>query len=92
MPGEHLLVIDDSPTLLKVVESTLTRAGYRVDTAADGVAGLSLVRAARTVPGTPCAGRPHPAHLRRRRRRPRQAQRVAISQIWRRVCSPGATY
>jgi len=50
MPGEHLLVIDDSPTLLKVVESTLTRAGYRVDTAADGVAGLSLVRAARTVP------------------------------------------
>ena len=36
MPGEHLLVIDDSPTLLKVVETTLTRAGYRVDTAADG--------------------------------------------------------
>jgi len=50
MPGEHLLVIDDSPTLLKVVESTLTRAGYRVDTAADGAAGLSLVRGARTVP------------------------------------------
>src|SRR5579871_4023264 len=50
MPGEHLLVIDDSPTLLKVVESTLTRAGYRVDTAADGAAGLSLVRANRTVP------------------------------------------
>jgi DNA-binding response OmpR family regulator len=50
MPGEHLLVIDDSPTLLKVVESTLTRAGYRVDTAADGLSGLSLVREARTVP------------------------------------------
>jgi CheY-like chemotaxis protein len=50
MPGEHLLVIDDSPTLLKVVESTLTRAGYRVDTAADGAAGLSLVRGNRTVP------------------------------------------
>jgi CheY-like chemotaxis protein len=50
MPGEHLLVIDDSPTLLKVVESTLTRAGYRVDTAADGAAGLSLVRGSRTVP------------------------------------------
>ena len=50
MPGEHLLVIDDSPTLLKVVENTLTRAGYRVDTAADGVAGLSLVRESRTVP------------------------------------------
>jgi CheY-like chemotaxis protein len=50
MPGEHLLVIDDSPTLLKVVESTLTRAGYRVDTAPDGAAGLSLVRGSRTVP------------------------------------------
>ena len=50
MAGEHLLVIDDSPTLLKVVESTLTRAGYRVDTAADGAAGLSLVRGSRTVP------------------------------------------
>ncbi|HEX4405516.1 MAG TPA: response regulator, partial [Polyangia bacterium] len=50
MPGEHLLVIDDSPTLLKVVESTLTRAGYRVDTAVDGISGLSLVREARTVP------------------------------------------
>jgi hypothetical protein len=33
MAGEHLLVIDDSPTLLKV-ETTLTRAGQ--DTAADG--------------------------------------------------------
>jgi CheY-like chemotaxis protein len=50
MPGEHLLVIDDSPTLLKVVESTLTRAGYRVDTAADGAAGLLLVRGSPTVP------------------------------------------
>jgi DNA-binding response OmpR family regulator len=50
MPGEHLLVIDDSPTLLKVVESTLTRAGYRVDTASDGPSGLSLVRGSRTVP------------------------------------------
>jgi len=50
MPGEHLLVIDDSPTLLKVVENTLTRAGYRVDTAADGAAGLLLVRGSPTVP------------------------------------------
>jgi CheY-like chemotaxis protein len=50
MPGEHLLVIDDSPTLLKVVETTLTRAGYRVDTAADGVTGLSMVRGQSTVP------------------------------------------
>jgi CheY-like chemotaxis protein len=50
MPGEHLLVIDDSPTLLKVVESTLTRAGYRVDTAEDGASGLRMVRSGRTVP------------------------------------------
>jgi DNA-binding response OmpR family regulator len=50
MPGEHLLVIDDSPTLLKVVETTLTRAGYRVDVAVDGSTGLSLVRGGSTVP------------------------------------------
>ena len=50
MAGEHLLVIDDSPTLLKVVETTLTRAGYRVDVAADGMSGLSLVREANAVP------------------------------------------
>lgn len=50
MPGGHLLVIDDSPTLLKVVETTLTRAGYSVETAADGTSGLSLVRGRSTVP------------------------------------------
>jgi CheY-like chemotaxis protein len=50
MPGEHLLVIDDSPTLLKVVETTLTRAGYRVDTAADGGSALAMVRGTTTVP------------------------------------------
>jgi CheY-like chemotaxis protein len=50
MPGEHLLVIDDSPTLLKVVETTLTRAGYRVDTAADGGSALAMVRGKTTVP------------------------------------------
>ncbi|HVZ74621.1 MAG TPA: DUF4388 domain-containing protein [Polyangia bacterium] len=50
MAGEHLLVIDDSPTLLKVVESALTQAGYRVDVAADGKTGLALVRGTPTVP------------------------------------------
>jgi DNA-binding response OmpR family regulator len=45
-----LLVIDDSPTLLKVVETTLTRAGYSVETAADGSSGLSLVRGRSTLP------------------------------------------
>jgi CheY-like chemotaxis protein len=50
MPGGHLLVIDDSPTVLKVVELTLTEAGYQVATASDDDAGLALVREARTVP------------------------------------------
>ena len=50
MPGEHLLVIDDSPTLLKVVEIALTKAGYKVDTALNGNAGLALVRELGTVP------------------------------------------
>jgi CheY-like chemotaxis protein len=50
MPGGHLLVIDDSPTVLKVIELALSEAGYVVSTAADDDAGLSLVREARTVP------------------------------------------
>ena len=41
MPSGHLLVIDDSPTVLKVVELTLTEAGYSVLTAADDDAGLA---------------------------------------------------
>jgi len=50
MPGGHLLVIDDSPTVLKVIELSLAQAGYRVFAAADEVAGLAMVREARTVP------------------------------------------
>jgi len=44
MAGENLLVVDDSPTILKVVESALTRAGYRVDTAQDLASGMALAR------------------------------------------------
>lgn len=44
MAGEHLLVVDDSPTVLKVVESVLTRAGYRVDTARDAASGIAIAR------------------------------------------------
>ncbi|MEA2698442.1 MAG: hypothetical protein QOI66_2713 [Myxococcales bacterium] len=44
MPGEHLLVIDDSPTVLKVIEATLTKAGYLVATAGAGPEGLALAR------------------------------------------------
>jgi len=50
MPGGHLLVIDDSPTVLKVIELALSEAGYVVSTASDDDAGLTLVREARTVP------------------------------------------
>ncbi len=47
MAGELVLVIDDSPTITKVVQLVLTKAGYRVQTAADGEQGLAAVRADR---------------------------------------------
>jgi DNA-binding response OmpR family regulator len=47
MAGENLLVVDDSPTILKVVESALTRAGFRVDTALDVKSGMALARSRR---------------------------------------------
>jgi DNA-binding response OmpR family regulator len=36
----RILVVDDSPTILKVVGAILTRHGYAVETARDGLAGL----------------------------------------------------
>jgi CheY-like chemotaxis protein len=50
MMGEQLLVIDDSPTVLKVVEVALTKAGFAVTTAGSGAAGLELARAAQAAP------------------------------------------
>jgi DNA-binding response OmpR family regulator len=47
MTGERVLVIDDSPTITKVVQLVLTKAGYHVHTAPDGEAGLAQVRAER---------------------------------------------
>jgi CheY-like chemotaxis protein len=47
MAGELVLVIDDSPTITKVVQLVLTKAGYQVQTAVDGEAGLEAVRAQR---------------------------------------------
>ncbi len=44
MAGELVLVIDDSPTITKVVQLVLTKAGYQVQTAADGEDGLSALR------------------------------------------------
>ncbi len=40
MPRDKILVVDDSPTLLKLVELVLTRAGYDVSTASDGAAAI----------------------------------------------------
>src|SRR5438477_5574877 len=47
MAGELVLVIDDSPTITKVVQLVLTKAGYQVSTAADGEQGLVSVRSQR---------------------------------------------
>jgi DNA-binding response OmpR family regulator len=47
MAGERVLVIDDSPTITKVVQLVLTKSGYEVQTAPDGEAGLAAVRASR---------------------------------------------
>ena len=49
MAGELVLVIDDSPTITKVVQLVLTKAGYQVQTAPDGEAGLEAIRAQLTV-------------------------------------------
>ncbi len=47
MAGETILVIDDSPTILRVVQLVLTKAGFTVNTAADGEEGIARARAER---------------------------------------------
>jgi len=47
MSGENVLVIDDSPTILKVVQLALTRAGFRVHAAPGGQEGIALARESR---------------------------------------------
>ena len=42
MPSPLILVIDDSPTIRKMVECHLSQAGYRVSLAADAETGMSL--------------------------------------------------
>jgi DNA-binding response OmpR family regulator len=44
MASETILVVDDSPTILKVVQLVLTKAGYQVLTAADGDEGIDAAR------------------------------------------------
>jgi CheY-like chemotaxis protein len=45
--GETVLVIDDSPTILRVVQLVLTKAGFTVNTAADGEEGIARAHAER---------------------------------------------
>ncbi len=45
MSGETILVVDDSPTICKLVELTLTKAGYRVETAKTGEGGIEAAQA-----------------------------------------------
>ena len=47
MSGETILVIDDSPTICKLVELTLTKAGFRVDSARTGEGGIEAAQARR---------------------------------------------
>jgi DNA-binding response OmpR family regulator len=44
VPQETVLVIDDSPTILKVVQLVLTKAGFKVLTASDGEEGIKKAR------------------------------------------------
>lgn len=44
MPGETILVIDDSPTIRKVVTANLRKAGYVVESAGDGQEGLEVAQ------------------------------------------------
>jgi CheY-like chemotaxis protein len=45
MPGETILVVDDSPTICKLVELSLTKAGFRVETARTGEGGIEAAQA-----------------------------------------------
>ncbi len=44
MASELILVIDDSPTIIKVVELVLTKAGFKVQTTMDGETGIQLAK------------------------------------------------
>jgi len=50
MPGEQLLVIDESPTVLKVIEAALAKLGHRITAGTGAAAGLTLARELETAP------------------------------------------
>jgi twitching motility two-component system response regulator PilG len=43
MAGKRVLIVDDSPTIRRIVETTLRRAGYEVMVAETGLAALAAV-------------------------------------------------
>jgi CheY-like chemotaxis protein len=43
-PPARVLIVDDSPTILKVVSAILARHGYEPTMAKDGLAGIELVK------------------------------------------------
>ena len=47
MVGGHILVVDDSSTILRLVKAVLAKAGYDVDTAASGDEGMTAAHARR---------------------------------------------
>lgn len=44
MPNYKILIVEDDPTLLEVLEYNLTKEGYSVITATDGIQGLEMAR------------------------------------------------
>ncbi len=44
MAGETILIIDDSPTIVRLVQLVLTKAGFHVESANDGDTGIESVR------------------------------------------------
>lgn len=45
MPGARILLVDDEPSIIKIVTSYLEKEGYEVHVAKDGPAGLKAARA-----------------------------------------------
>ena len=44
MATEKILIIDDSPTIIKVVELVLSKAGFKIISARDGKEGIKLAK------------------------------------------------
>lgn len=44
VPPATVLIVDDSPTETRILSTTLTKAGYRVETAANGEEGVEIAR------------------------------------------------